>query len=363
MKSREAEAYKNSTTKAVWLWNCRLINAMKGANYMNVVGTDNWKAICGAFGDVQEVNRIQRLKKTDIEGVISGYYGNTQVLRDGNGRIVELIKYRPDHTMSLWKRGVWLEARWLINNGQDSSKVFHTFEINGKPASWRHAFAPNKSIGDMWINPETEAGIPVHNGGLAVYSEGNKLLTEVVNQEPGAYFSLEQGELPAPAYSGEKFDFKEENLETVGDKFDAAMEGYYDNTFYFRDTDGAIIEAIYYNRDHTHRAWRNGRWTEGRFLLNNGQNNTSLIQSRADMFNKPAGWCHPFAPYKKEGDMWVAPENHFNGDAVYPLTGAGVPVISQHGKNVVVGTELVPREFYRITRGYVSLEELQARKL
>lgn len=332
-------------------------------NINGILGTEKWIALCSAYGDAQEVKRIIGLKKIDIESVISGYFGNTQVLRDGNNAIVELIKYRPNHTMSIWKKGVWLEGRWVINNGQDSSKVFHTFEILGKPASWRHAFAPNKNPGDMWINPETDTGIPVHNGGISVHTADKKLLLDEVDAEPSAYYSLEEGEIKAPDYTGERFDFFEENLETVGESFDKAMEGYYDNTFYFRSDAGEVIEAIYYNRDHTHRAWRGGRWTEGRFMLNNGQDNSSLIQSRADMFNKPAGWCHPFAPYKKQGDIWIAPENHLNGDSVYPLTGAGIPVTTVHGRNVVVGTEIVPREIYRIERGRVSLEQLQARDL
>ena len=326
-----------------------------------ITGTENWALLATAHGDAQEFKRVQARKQIDVEGVIKDYFGNTQVLRDGNGRIVELVKYREDHTMQVWKKGVWLEGRWVINNGQDASKVFHTFDVLGKPASWRHAFAPNKKPGDMWINPETANGLPVYNCGIGVHLDGKRLIVDDTDLEAGAYYSMEEGDVQPDDYSGEKFDFLEQNLETVGENYDKAMEGYYGNTFYFRNDAGLIIEAIYYNRDHTHRAWRGGRWTDGRFMLNNGQDNSCLIQSRADMYNKPAGWCHPFAPFKKAGDVWVAPEDHMGGDPAYPLTAAGVPVVTVHGKNMVVGTDMVPREFYRIAPGYVSLEELQSR--
>lgn len=86
-----------------------------------------------------------------------------------------------------------------------------------------------------------------------------------------------------------------------------------------------------------------------------------IMQTRDDLFDKPAGWCHPFAPLKQPGDKWIAPEDRKNGEAPYPLTGCGIPVVTLKGKEVVVGTDLVPREIYKIDKGMVELEELQKR--
>lgn len=263
--------------------------------------------------------------------------------------------------MSVWRQGVWTEGRWIVNNGQDASKVFHTFEIQGRPTSWRHAFAPYKKPGDYWINPETENGIPLVNGGLKVVRSGELLVIDELSTEPGAYYNLVEGIMEAPAYNGPLFDFASPPLETVGQDADRALAGYFRNTFYFRNDAGQIIEVIYYNADHTSKAWRDGKWVNGIFLLNNGQDNSCLIQSRGDMFNHYAGWCHPFAPFKKPGDVWVAPESHLNGDPVYPLTRAGIPVVTVDGENVIAGTDMIPREFYRIERGIIPLEELQSR--
>lgn len=223
-----------------------------------VFGTEGWMDAYGAYLYGHEGDYVFVKRGTDIEGAIAGYFGNTQVLYDGNGEIAELIKYRPDHTMSVWKQGVWLEGRWQINSGQDSSKVFHTYEILGHPTSWRHAFAQNKKPGDYWILPETDNGIPMVPGGMNAEKRDGKLYLEKTDINPGAYYALVEGDVAAPAYSGDKFELLTENIDAVGDDFDRDLDGYFGNTFYFIKDNGQIVEVVYYKPDHTSLAWRDG---------------------------------------------------------------------------------------------------------
>jgi len=329
---------------------------------MKTAGTEHWIDAYGAYLYGHEGDYVFSRRGTDIESAIADYFGNTQVLFDKNGNVTELINYRPDHTMSMWQKGVWTEGKWLINSGQDSSKVFHTFEVLGKFASWRHAFARDKRPGDYWINPETDTGIPVANGGINVERKSNgRMVLEKTDINPGAYYALVEGMVNPPNYDDGKFDYFDEYIKTVGTDADKAMENYIGNTFYFRNDRGKLVEAIYYNLDHTVRAWRDGHWCDGLWLLNNGQDNSVICQTRDDIFDKPASWCHPFTPYKKPGDVWIAPETRHDGDPSYPLTAGGIPVVTVGGKYLIVGTNMEPREYYRIERGHVSLEELQNR--
>src|SRR5450755_4022930 len=87
----------------------------------------------------------------------ANYYGNSEVFRNHSGKIVEIINFRPDHTMRLWRNaendsnGTWREGKWVINSGQDS-----TILCNGPddPSAkmYCHDFAPHKNIGDHWIS-------------------------------------------------------------------------------------------------------------------------------------------------------------------------------------------------------------------
>lgn len=324
-------------------------------------GKEAWTKIYRKWLYGHEGDYVFVRRGTDIEGAIAGYFGNTQVLYDANGEIVKLIRYRKDHTLTMWKRGVWLEGRWLINSGQDSSKVFHTFEIDGAPATWRHAFSAGKAPGDYWIAPETEEGLPIIPGGLNLEKRDNKLYLPDSDIEPGAYYALVSGEIPAPEYHGPVYDVSSEPIITRGKNADEALKGYFGNTFFFREATGLIVEVIYYNEDHTSHSWRDGKWCDGVHLLNNAQDNSMICQTRDDIFDIPAAWCHPFAPFKKEGDMWVSAETRNNGEPSYPFTAAGMPVVTVSGREVIIGTSMRPREIYQIERGRIPLEELQAR--
>jgi len=326
-----------------------------------IEGIENWSDAASTFGLVQEAKRVASKKSEDVDGPVAGYFGNTMVFRAGDGKIAELFYYRPDHTMRFWRNGAWTDGKWVVNSGQDSSKIFHTYGILSKPASFRHPFAPFKKVGDRWINPETSCGIPLVPGGIPVITINGKSVVADTGLAPGAMMSLEAGYVPAPAEFSKVNLPPDEQLPTVGENADKALEGYFGNTFYFRDDTGKIIEVIYYSPDHTVHSWRDGRWIDGIFLLNNGQDNSVICQTRADMFSKPATWCHPFAPFKRPGDSWVAPESHVNGDPVYPLIAAGIPVVTVGGKPVIVGTDQTPREIYYLERGHITLEELQSR--
>ena len=330
---------------------------------MKIAGTENWRKIQDAYGFmVVEAARLEKLRQQPIETCIEGYFGNTLVFHGQGETVTAMLCYREDHTMSMWYRGCWTNGRWVVNNGQDSSKVFHSFEIDGATVSWRHAFAPFKQVGDLWVQDETETGIPV-GPAVPVERRGDRVVAAFADIPVEAYFSLEKGILDAPAYDGEPYDFCKANWDKGGKNADKALEGYFGNTFYFRNEFGEIVECIYFGPDHKHKAWRNG-WVYGDgYMLNNGQDSSCLIQSRSDLFDKPAGWCHPFAAYKQPGDMWVAPETHLNGDTVYPLTQGMIPVITVDGVRVVAGTSMRPREVYRIERGIVPLEELMAMDL
>jgi hypothetical protein len=58
---------------------------------------------------------------------VANYYGNSEVFRDHSGNIVEIINFRADHTMRLWRNpanggdGKWREGKWVLNTGQDST--------------------------------------------------------------------------------------------------------------------------------------------------------------------------------------------------------------------------------------------------
>lgn len=328
----------------------------------NVAGTAGWmdaynQRLYGHEGDYVFVKR-----GTDLEGAIAGYFGNTQILRDENGAIAEMIQYNKDHTLRVWKKGVWLEGKWQINSGQDSSKVYHTFMVFDYPTTWRHGFAANKKPGDCWILPETDNGIPMITGGAACVKKDGKAFLENSDIDVKAYFELVEGLAEAPAYDGPLFSWADEGITDPEQVRDHDLDGYFGNTFYFVKDNGQIVEVVYYKPDHTSLAWRDGHWCDcGKFMLNNGQDSSMIMQTRDDLFDQPAAWCHPFAPYKQPGDMWIAPEDRHNGEAPYPLTGCGIPVVNVKGEPVVVGTDLKPREIYKIERGIVSLEDLQKR--
>lgn len=327
-----------------------------------VKGTEGWADAVRASFFGHEGDYIFSKRGTDLEAAIRTYFGNTQILYDGDGEIVELVCYRPDHTMSLWTKGVWLEGRWLLNIAQDSTKVFHTFALGKGFYSWRHAFAGFMKPGDRWICPETENGLPIFPGSHKLQERGGCLYLEDTDIQPGAYFAMAEGVVEPPAYSGEILD--PDSLIPPGEEDpDRALRGYFGNTFLFRKASGELVEVMHYAEDHTSRCWRDGSWCEnGIFLLNNGQDSSMIIQTRDDIFDIPASWCHPFAPFKQPGDKWISPEDRHSGEASYPLTAVGIPVVTVNGEEVIVGTDMHPLEISEILRGNVPLEDLLGRK-
>jgi hypothetical protein len=286
---------------------------------------------------------------------IAGYYGNTMVHRDADGTILKLICYRSDHTLHAWEDGEWVAGRWLLNTGQDKSTICHTFEIDGKRASWCHAFAPFKTIGDHWISPETKGGHPTYPlsaGGVRVIKLNGKWIVEGTQFDPGRVMSLEAGLISAPRSSASGLTRIRAGLETLGDDGDKGMAGYFGNTMMFHDDCGKLIEVIYYRPDHTVRAWREGMWVEGQWLINDAQDSSTIFQTR-DMFGTFASWCHSFSPYKTVGDRWIAPETR-GGHPTYPITVGGIPVVEKDGALVVLGTRFAPGLVMSMEKGLVA---------
>jgi hypothetical protein len=291
------------------------------------------------------VERRQHLatlgKNTDA--AVAGYFGNTMVHREADGSLRRLVCYRADHTLSVWEDGEWMQGRWLVNSGQDNSTVCHTLEIAGRRASWCHAFAPFRTVGDRWISPETAGGHPAYpltSGGVPVIQVEGKWVVEGTDCGPGAVMSLEEGLVSAPTVTTRGTSHVRARLAALAGDADQAMAGYFGNTMLFRDDCGKLIEVIYYRPDHTIRSWRDGMWVDGIWLINNAQDNSTIFQTR-EMLGTYASWCHSFSPGKKVGDRWIAPETR-GGHPTYPITVGGVPVVEERGVLVVIGTRHTP---------------------
>jgi hypothetical protein len=137
----------------------------------------------------------------------ANYYGNSEVFRDHSGRIVEIINFRPDHTMRLWRNaadggpGQWREGKWIINSGQDSTILCHGPDDTPK-MMYCHSFAPNKNIGDQWISIE-ENGHATRPGGIPVVQKDGKWVMKdaVATAVPATVLimSLEKGLVEPPA--------------------------------------------------------------------------------------------------------------------------------------------------------------------
>lgn len=137
----------------------------------------------------------------------ANYYGNSEVFRDHSGNIVEILNFRPDHTMRLWRNpanhgdGKWSEGKWVINSGQDS-----TILCNGPNATpekmYCHSFAPRKNIGDHWISIEKD-GHPEHPGGIPVVQKDGKWVMQDAAAKPVPadvlIMSLEKGLVEPPS--------------------------------------------------------------------------------------------------------------------------------------------------------------------
>ena len=286
---------------------------------------------------------------------IAEYFGNTMAYRDADDNILKLVRYRSDHTASIWEDGEWVEGRWLLNTGQDNSTVCHTLEIDGKKATWCHSFAPFKRVGDRWISPETNGGHPTYPlgiGGVPVVESNGKWLVEGTTCGPGHVMSLENGLVSAPTMSPDRETGVRAKLTALGLDGDKAMAGYFGNTMMFRDAAGKLIEIIYYRPDHTIRSWRDGIWVEGQWLTNDAQDNSTIFQTR-DMSGTFASWCHSFSPYKEVGDRWIAPET-LGGHPTYPITVGGIPVVEKDGAPVVLGTRFTPGLVMSMERGLIS---------
>ena len=139
----------------------------------------------------------------------ANYYGNSEVFRDHSGQIVEILNFRADHTMRLWRNpanhgdGKWSEGKWVINSGQDS-----TILCNGPNATpekmYCHSFAPRKNIGDHWISVEKD-GHPEVPGGIPVIQKDGKWVTQDAAAKPVPadvlIMSLEKGLVEPPSPS------------------------------------------------------------------------------------------------------------------------------------------------------------------
>ena len=138
---------------------------------------------------------------------VANYYGNSEVFRDHSGKVIEIINFRPDHTMRLWRNaedgsnGTWREGKWVINSGQDSTILCNgPNDPSGK--MYCHDFAPNKNIGDHWISIEKD-GHPDRAGGVPVVQKDGKWAMKDAAATPVPadvlIMSLEKGIVEPPA--------------------------------------------------------------------------------------------------------------------------------------------------------------------
>jgi hypothetical protein len=322
-----------------------------------IEATARWEAL-GLLNAVAEERKAHLATLArNAYAPIAGYFGNTMVLRDAAGKILQLIRYRADHAVSCWRGDFWRDGKWLVNNGQDGSIVAHTHLAAGKAVTWCHVFAPHKRIGDRWISPETRGGHPTYpltGGGIPVVTIDGRTVVEGTDQCPGAVFSLEEGLVPAPEVQvvpGLQAEEDKALVAHLDDVPDAAMAGYFGNTMVMRDPVGTIIHVINYHSDHTVRSWRDGHWVDGKWLVNNGQDNSTVLQTR-ELFNDTATWAHSFSPDKKVGDRWIAPETR-GGHPTYPIEVGGIPVEMTDGTPVVAGTKYTPSLVMSLEKGLV----------
>lgn len=118
----------------------------------------------------------------------ANYYGNSEVFRDLSGKIVQIINLRSDHTMRLWRHaaidgnGMWLEGKWVINSGQDST-IFCNGPADTPAKTYCHGFAPYKSFGDHWISIENN-GHEERPGGIPVIQKDGKWLMKDAAAKP-----------------------------------------------------------------------------------------------------------------------------------------------------------------------------------
>lgn len=317
--------------------------------------TGNWDELGRYYAMSEEYKFLLSNLGPNTDRPMAGYFDNTMTLRDADGGILKLIRYRPDHRLSVWEEGEWVEGRWLINAGQDNSSVCHTLEIDGGQASWVHPFAPFKTVGDRWISPESDGGLPAYpltSGGVPVVRDGEGWIVEGAGFAPGRVMALEAGLVPEPYLSSTGETAVRATIAAVSSRPDSAMAGYFGNTFMFREDTGKLIEVIYYRPDHTIRSWRDGHWVDGEWLLNDAQDNGTIFQTR-DMFGVPASWCHAFSPDKHVGDHWIAPETR-GGHPTYPIRVGGVAVVERDGQWVVAGTRSRPGLVMSMLEGEVA---------
>lgn len=142
----------------------------------------------------------------DTADAAGNYYGNSEVFHDQSGKLIEIINFRADHTMRLWRipqndgNGAWREGKWLINSGQDSTILCHgPNETAGK--MYCHSFAPNKNIGDHWISIEKN-GHTDRPGGIPVVQKDGKWVMQDAAATPVPadvlIMSLEKGLVEPP---------------------------------------------------------------------------------------------------------------------------------------------------------------------
>jgi hypothetical protein len=129
---------------------------------------------------------------------MEGCFGNTVVMRDpDNGELIHVLNWRHDHTMSGFRvGGTWGHGQWLINNAQDNSILFQTrSDMFGCSASWSHAFAPYKKVGDRWVSPESQwqNAYPLAFGGIPVVDVNGKPVVMGTKSIPQVIMCLEEG--------------------------------------------------------------------------------------------------------------------------------------------------------------------------
>lgn len=139
---------------------------------------------------------------------VAGYFDNSQVFRDKSGAVFEIINFRADHTMRLWRdaakggSGTWREGKWVVNTGQDNTILCHWPDDVVPMKTWCHGFAPDKKVGDRWINPDKN-GHAQRSGGIPIVQKDGKWVRSDAPDKPlpddVVIFTLEKGLVEPPA--------------------------------------------------------------------------------------------------------------------------------------------------------------------
>lgn len=260
------------------------------------------KLIALAIAGTMAVPAFSAQAPQDISAI--PYFGNSVVLRNDAGAIFEILYFKPDRTYRVWNNGVWHDATWLTNNGQDSKIMCLT---HGTPVkTYCHPMVLSNKVGDRW-----KAGQPLRLNGKWAIADAPETVAA-----SGSLFTtgLEKG-LVSPPTTVLPPGPPPPSVD-LGPTRNKIVEPYFGNSVVVRDKSGATVEINYYASDQTLRQWRAGAWTDGQWvpshwrdlawLTNNGHDSTLLCLTYAQD-GTPVSNCYYVPEPKKLGDRWDLP--------------------------------------------------------